>query len=146
MVALLYMLDTARVNEKTVWCLKNGSDIPSTSSYDFSWNLTKSLDSSTCTTKKFEWLGIQCAVENKDVSWNNTFSRCASTESREKIHRNRIKEKMSITHGQLSDKRQKRTMHQNQLNSAIMQYQYLQGTFRSSHREVFLGKVALQLY
>ena len=43
MVALLYMLDTARVNEKTVWCLKNGSDIPSTSSYDFSWNLTKAL-------------------------------------------------------------------------------------------------------
>ena len=27
MVALLYMLDTARVNGKTVWCLKNDSDI-----------------------------------------------------------------------------------------------------------------------
>ena len=25
--------------------------------------------------QKFEWLGIQCAVENKDVSWNSAFSR-----------------------------------------------------------------------
>ena len=33
----------------------------------------KSLGSSTCTTKKFEWLGIQRAVENKDVSWNSRF-------------------------------------------------------------------------
>ena len=53
---------------------------------------------------------------------------------------------MSIKHGQLSDKRQKRTMLQNQLNSAIMRYQYLQGTFRSSHREVFLGKGVLKIY
>ena len=43
MVALLYMLDTARVNEKIVWCLKNDSDILSTPSYDFSRNLTKAL-------------------------------------------------------------------------------------------------------
>ena len=43
MVALSYMLDTARVNGKTVWCLKNDSDISSTSSYDFSWNLAKAL-------------------------------------------------------------------------------------------------------
>ena len=43
MVALSYMLDTARVNEKTVWCLKNDSDISSTSPYDFSWNLAKAL-------------------------------------------------------------------------------------------------------
>ena len=43
MVVLLYMLDTARVNGKTVWCLKNDSDISSTSSYDFSWNLAKAL-------------------------------------------------------------------------------------------------------
>ena len=43
MVALSYMLATARVNGKTVWCLKNDSDISSTSSYDFSWNLAKVL-------------------------------------------------------------------------------------------------------
>ena len=43
MVALLYMLDTARVNGKTVWCLKNNSDISSTSSYDFRWILAKVL-------------------------------------------------------------------------------------------------------
>ena len=43
MVALSYMLDTTRVNGKTVRCLKNDSDISSTSSYDFSWNLAKAL-------------------------------------------------------------------------------------------------------
>ena len=43
MVALLYMLDRARVNGKTVWYLKNDSDISSPSSYDFSWNLPKAL-------------------------------------------------------------------------------------------------------
>ena len=37
------MLDTPRVNRKTVWCLKNDLDISSTSSYDFSWNLIKAL-------------------------------------------------------------------------------------------------------
>ena len=36
MVAQSYMLDTARVNGKTVWCLENDSDISSTSSCDFS--------------------------------------------------------------------------------------------------------------
>ena len=43
MVALSFMLDTARVNGKTVWCFKNDSDISSTSSYDFSWTLAKAL-------------------------------------------------------------------------------------------------------
>ena len=42
-VALSYVLDTARVTRKTVRCLKNDSDISSTSSYDFSWNLAKAL-------------------------------------------------------------------------------------------------------
>ena len=27
------------------------------------------------TTKNFEWLGIQLAVENKDIFWNSIFSR-----------------------------------------------------------------------
>ena len=39
----------------------------------------KCFGSSTYTPKKFEWLGIQRAVENKDVSWNSAFSRCANT-------------------------------------------------------------------
>ena len=43
MVALSYMLDTARDNGKIVWCLKNYSDISSTSSYNFSWNFAKAL-------------------------------------------------------------------------------------------------------
>ena len=71
----------------------------------------KSLGSSTFTTKKLEWLDIQRVVENKDVSWNSTFSRWANIESREKIHRNRKKEKISITHGQLQHK-EKMTMPQ----------------------------------
>ena len=37
------MLDTPRVNRKTVWCLKNDLDISNTSSYDFSWNLIKAM-------------------------------------------------------------------------------------------------------
>ena len=43
MVPLSYMLDTARFNGKTMWCLKNDSDISRTSSFDFSWNLAKAL-------------------------------------------------------------------------------------------------------
>ena len=43
MVALSHVLDTAKVNGKTMWCLKNDSDISSTSLYDFSWNLAKAL-------------------------------------------------------------------------------------------------------
>ena len=43
MVVLSYMLDTARVNGKTLWCLKNGSNSSSTSSYDFNWNLAQVL-------------------------------------------------------------------------------------------------------
>ena len=43
MVALLYMLDPARANGKTVWCFQNDSDISSTSSNDFSWNFAKVL-------------------------------------------------------------------------------------------------------
>ena len=37
------MLNTARVNGKTMWCVKNDSDVSSISSYDFSWNLAKAL-------------------------------------------------------------------------------------------------------
>ena len=41
MVALFYMLDTSRVNEKTISCLKHKEDILKFSSYDFGWNLAK---------------------------------------------------------------------------------------------------------
>ena len=37
------VLSYARVNGKTMWCLKNDPDISSTSSNDFSWNLAKAL-------------------------------------------------------------------------------------------------------
>ena len=106
MAALLYMLGTTTVNGKTVWSFKKDLDISSTSSYD-QLEFNKSLGSSTCTSKKFEWLGIQRAVENKDPSWNSDFSRSASTERIEKIHSNQTKEKTSTTHGQLPHKDRK---------------------------------------
>ena len=43
MVALFYMLNTARVNGKNVWCLKNQMEILKKSSYNFGWELAKRL-------------------------------------------------------------------------------------------------------
>ena len=37
------MCDTSRVNGKTIWCLKHKEDILRFSSYEFGWNLAKSL-------------------------------------------------------------------------------------------------------
>ena len=37
------MLNTARVNGKTMWCFKNDSDVSSISSHGFSWNLVRAL-------------------------------------------------------------------------------------------------------
>ena len=91
----------------------------------------KSLGSSTFTTKKFEWVGIKRAVKNKDVSWNSAFSRWASTESREKIHRNWTKEELSITHGQLPHKDRKEQCPKISWTVPIMWYQYLAGTFNA---------------
>ena len=130
-VALSYMVDTARVNGKTVWCLNNDSDISSTPSYDFSWNLAKAL-ALPHVIKKFEWLGIQRSFENKNVSWNSAISRLASTESREKIHRNPTKEKMSITHGQSLHKERKGQCPKINWTVPIMLYQYLPRTLSSS--------------
>lgn len=41
MVAFSYMLDTALVNSKTVWCLKE--NIHKLNSHDFGWSLAKSF-------------------------------------------------------------------------------------------------------
>ena len=85
----------------------------------------KSLASSTYTTKKFEWFGIQRAVGNKDVSWNSAFSRWASIESREKIHRNPTREKISNTHGQLPHKGRNRQCPKINWTVPVIWYQYL---------------------
>ena len=128
MIALSYMLDTARVNGKTVWCLKNDSGISS-----WNWNLGKALGKAFhVTMKKFEWLGIQSALENKDVSWDSSLSRWASTKSTEKIHMNWTKENMSITQGQLQLKDRKRPCPKINWIVPIMWYQYLLGTFNAS--------------
>ena len=58
MVALSCILDTARVNGKTVWCLKKRFRY---FKHIFIWlhlEFGESLGSSTSKTKKFEWLGI----------------------------------------------------------------------------------------
>ena len=41
MVALFYIIDTSRVNRKTIWCLKHKEDISKLSSCDSEWNLAK---------------------------------------------------------------------------------------------------------
>ena len=41
MVALFYIIDTSRVNRKTIWCLKHEEDISKLSSCDSEWNLAK---------------------------------------------------------------------------------------------------------
>ena len=89
MVVLSCMLDTARVNGKTVWCLKNDSDISSTSTYHFSWNFEKAW--LFYMHNKEVWMTWHPACSwKKFFSWNSAFSRWATPESREKIHRNCI--------------------------------------------------------
>ena len=43
MIVLYYMLDTAPVNAKTIWCIKNGIDHHKLKSYNFGWDLAKTL-------------------------------------------------------------------------------------------------------
>ena len=135
MVALSYMLETATVNGSLKKHLVVFENLFRYFKHIFIWlelEFGKSLGSSTCTMKKFECLGIQCAVENKDISWNSAFSRWASTERREKIHRNRTREKMSITHGQLPHKDKKAQCSKINWTVPIMWFQYLLGTFNAS--------------
>ena len=37
------MLDTARVNAKSIWCIKEGIDFNPIKSYNFGWDLAKCL-------------------------------------------------------------------------------------------------------
>ena len=43
MIVLYYMLDTTRVNAKSIWCIKEGIDFNRIKSYDFVWDLAKCL-------------------------------------------------------------------------------------------------------
>ena len=43
MVVLCYMLDTARVNSRTLWCTKNKIDIRKHKTFDFTWQLANEL-------------------------------------------------------------------------------------------------------
>ena len=42
-VALFYMLDTIRVNSKTIWCIKQGPDVQKLKFFDFAWELAIQL-------------------------------------------------------------------------------------------------------
>ena len=43
MVVLYYMVDTTRVNSKTLWCMKNKIDIRKHKTFDFTWQLANEL-------------------------------------------------------------------------------------------------------
>ena len=43
MIVLYYLLNTARVNAKPIWCIKNGIDHHKLKSYIFCWDLAKIL-------------------------------------------------------------------------------------------------------
>ena len=43
MIVPYYMLDTDRVNAKPIWCIKNGIDHHKLKSYNFGWDLAKTL-------------------------------------------------------------------------------------------------------
>ena len=117
MVALSCILDTARVNGKTMRCLKIDSDISSTSSYDFTWNLAKalalphlqrrSLNSlvSSVQLKINMFLGTALLVDEPVPKVERRF-----TESGQR-------EDVNYT-WPIATQRQKRTMSQNQLSSA----------------------------
>ena len=75
--------------------------------------LGKSLGSSTCATKNFEWLGIQRAVANKDVSWYMSQYHIKKDDSQDPNKG----EDFSYT-WPIVTQRKKSAMPQNQLNSA----------------------------
>ena len=43
MVVLYYILDTTRVNSKTLWCMKNKIHISKHKTFDFTWQLANEL-------------------------------------------------------------------------------------------------------
>ena len=116
MVALLYMLDTTRVNGKTVWCLKSNSAISRTSSYDFSWNQAKALALPHIQRRSLNDLASTVQLKIK------MFLRTAflAVVPKPKVKRRftgagqRRRCQLHLTH---STQRQKRTMPPNQMNS-----------------------------
>ena len=132
MVVLSYMLATARVNGKTVWCLKNDLDISSTSSYDFSWNLAKVLALSHV--QRWSLNGLASSVQLKINMFLGTA--LLIDESVTKLERRftetEIKEKMSITPGQLPHKDRKGQCLKINWTVPIMWYHYWPGAFNVS--------------
>ena len=57
MIVLYYMLDTTRVNAKSIWCIKEGIDFNRINSYDFGWDLAKCLATPHLTRRNLNGLG-----------------------------------------------------------------------------------------
>ena len=115
MVALSYMLDTARVSGKSVRCLKSDSDIWSTFSYDFSWNLAKALALLQVQGRRLN--GLASRVQLKIKIFRGTALLIDEPIPRENSQKPDKGEDVNYT-WPVTTQRQKRSMPQNQLNSA----------------------------
>ena len=62
MIILHYMLDTARVNPKTIWCIKNGID-HKLKSYNFGSDLAKTLAMSHVIRRDVNGLGLMVQLK-----------------------------------------------------------------------------------
>ena len=63
MIVLYYMLDTARVNAKTIWCIKNGIDHHKLKSYNFGSDLAKTLTMSHVIRRDVNGLGLMVQLK-----------------------------------------------------------------------------------
>ena len=67
MIVHFYMLDTARVNAKTIWCIKNGIDHHKLKSYNFGWDLAKTLTMPHVIRRDVNGLGLMVQLKKKIV-------------------------------------------------------------------------------
>ena len=58
-----YMLDIAFLNAKTIWCIKNGNDHHKLKSYNFGWDLAKTLTMPHTIRQDVNGLGLMVQVK-----------------------------------------------------------------------------------
>ena len=68
MIVLYYMLDTARVNAKTIWCIKNGIDYYKLKSYNLGCDAAKTLAMPHVIRREVNGLGLMVQAATKFVS------------------------------------------------------------------------------
>ena len=107
-IVLHYMLDTARVNAKTIWCIKSGIDHHKLKSYNFGWDLAKTLTMPYVIRRDLNGLGLMVQLKG------NLFLGTAFVvlEPKPKIEKRfectAKKEKMSNSPGKLPNRIRKR--------------------------------------